>query len=241
MPDRFNLLKLLSFRARRDLALLMMGVGLVLAGAVVYWAGFPVWGGTLTFLGVIAVPVGLKWWDDFERLGVAACVLSALLMLQGFHFLEHAVQMVQFYLLDRPPVFAQGLISSLNIEWVHVTWNLIVWILTVYLLRRGMNGFWGWTLLIWTTAHTLEHVYLIARYLQMVQEVRALGLSDYGVMQALPGILGRDGLLAENNLCTSVPGLTTLPRVAIHFIWNLGETLLLVLAAQSSLSRLIRR
>lgn len=237
---RFNLFRLLSFRTRRDLALLFAAIGLVLAGAGVYWAGFPIWGGTITFLGVIAVPVGLKWWDDFVRLGVAAGVLSALLMLQSFHFLEHAVQMVQYYLFNRPPALSQGLISSLNVEWVHVIWNSIVLVLTIYLMRKGLAGFWGWVLVIWTTAHTMEHLFLLVRYLQMLQEVKALGLPTYSVVQALPGFFGRDGWLSESGLCGQIWGLTTLPRVAIHFFWNLGETSLLLVAAQVNLSRLIQ-
>lgn len=235
-----NLIDLLSFRNRRALALLGAAIGLVLAGGGVYGAGLPIWGGTLIFLGTVVVPVGLKWWDDFVRLGTAACVLSALLMLQAFHFTEHSVQMVQYYLLDRPPALSQGLISSLNIEWVHFSWNLIVLALTVYLVGKGMRGWWAWALLAWTTLHTLEHAYLLLRYLQMSRELSTLGLPGFGVAQALPGILGRDGWLAENNLCSSIPGLTTLPRVAIHFIWNLGETTLLLIAAQVSLARLIR-
>lgn len=240
-PLPSNVFKLLSFRTRRDLALLFAAMGLVLAGVGMYSLGFPIWGSTVTFLGVIAVPVALKWWDDFAKLGVAAGILSALLMLQSFHFLEHTVQMVQYYLFNRPPALSQGLISSLNVEWVHVIWNCIVLILTVYLFRQGMRGLWGWALLLWTTAHTIEHLYLLSRYLQMLQEVKALGLPNYGVVQALPGILGRDGWLAESNLCGQIWGLTTLPRVAIHFIWNLGETSLLLIAAQTTLPRLIRK
>ncbi|GIW23903.1 hypothetical protein [Meiothermus sp.] len=235
-----SLAGLLSFRIYRELLLLLGALGLVLAGVGVYGAGLPVWGGTLVFLGVVAVPVGLKWWDDFRRLGAAAFVLSALLMLQGFHFLEHTVQMVQYYLFNRPPILSQGLISSLNVEWVHFLWNVFVLSMMVFLLRRGLRGFWGWALLGWTTAHTLEHTYLLLRYLQLQAELGALGLSGFQVAQALPGILGRDGWLAENNLCTGVPGLTTLPRVAIHFLWNLGETGLLLLAAHTQLARLIQ-
>lgn len=238
--SREGLLELLDFRNRRALALLAAAVGLILAGAAVYGAGMPVWGGSLIFLGTLAVPVGLKWWDDFRRLGVAAFALSALLMLQGLHFVEHATQMVQYYLLDRPPALSQGFISSLNIEWVHFIWNLAVWVLTVYLLRRGMAGGWGWALLLWTTGHTLEHAYLLARYLQVMQELVALGLPGFGVSQALPGILGRDGWLAESNICGQIPGLTTAPRVTIHFFWNLGETALLLFAAHFNLSRLIQ-
>jgi hypothetical protein len=235
-----NLINLLSFRDRRALALLALGVGLVLAGFGVYSVGMPVWGGTLVALGVLAAPVGLKWGDDIRMLGTAAGLLSALVMLQAFHFSEHAIQMVQFYLLNRPAVLSQGLISSLNIEWVHFIWNVVVLVLTIYLFRAGMQGFFGWALLIWTTAHTLEHTYLLVRYLQVGAELKALGLSGFQVSQALPGILGRDGLLAENGLCGSIPGLTTLPRVAIHFIWNLGETVLLLGAAHFGLSRLIQ-
>ena len=236
-----NLVRLLSFRDRRALALMALGVGLVLAGFAVFQIGMPIWGGTLIALGVLAAPVGLKWGDDIRMLGVAAGVLSALVMLQAFHFSEHAIQMVQFYWLNRPAVLAQGLISSLNIEWVHFIWNVVVLALTIYLFRAGMRGLFGWALLIWTTLHTLEHTYMLVRYLQMSAELKALGLSGFQVAQALPGILGRDGLLAENGLCGNIPGLTTLPRVAIHFIWNLGETVLWLAAAHFGLSKLIRR
>jgi len=237
--SKTKLAELLSFRTRRDLALLCGAVGLVLAGGAVLGAGMPVWGGTLMFLGSIAVPVGLKWWDDFTRLGAAACVLSALLLLQGFHFVEHGTQMVQYYLLNLPPAQSQGLISALNVEWVHFIWNVIVLICTVFLLRRGMRGFWGWALLVWTTAHTLEHLYLLVRYLEISSELARLGLPAYSVAQVLPGVLGRDGWLAESGICGQIPGLTTLPRVAIHFGWNLGETLLLVAAAHRNLTRLM--
>lgn len=240
-PAPQNLFDLLSFRNRRAIALLATAIGLILAGGAVYGVGMPIWGGTLIFLGAIVVPVGLKWWDDFRRLGVPAMVLSVLLMLQAFHFTEHTVQMIQYYLLGRPPALSQGLISGLNIEWVHFIWNLIVWALTIYLVRSGMRGFWTWALLGWTTLHTLEHTYLLLRYLQLLREMNLLGLSGFGVSQALPGVLGRDGWLAENNLLGSIPGLTTLPRVAIHFIWNLGEAALLVVAAHFSLSGLIQR
>lgn len=235
-----SLVDLISFRVYQELFLLSGALGLVLAGVGVYGAGLPIWGGTLVFLGVIAVPVGLKWWDDFTRLGAAALVLSVLITLQGFHLLEHTLQMAQFYVLGRPPILSQGLISSLNIEWVHFLWNVFVLVLTVFLLRCGLRGFWGWALLFWSMAHTLEHTYLLLRYLQLQVELSALGLTGYQVTQALPGILGRDGWLAENNLCTGLPGFTTLPRVAIHFLWNLGETTLLLMSAHTGLSRLVQ-
>jgi hypothetical protein len=239
MPSVKQLPQLLSFGARRNLALLCGAIGLILAGNAVLGAGMPVWGGTLIFLGSIAVPVGLKWWDDFARLGPAACVLSVLLLLQGFHFVEHLTQMVQYYLLDLPPAQSQGLISAFNVEWVHFVWNSIVLICTAYLVRRGMRGVWGWALLAWTTAHTLEHLYLFVRYLEISRELSALGLPATGPAQVLPGILGRDGWLAESGICGRIPGLTTLPRVAIHFGWNLGETALLFIAAQYNLGRLL--
>ncbi len=39
---------------------------------------------------------------------------------------------------------------------------------------------------------------------------------------------------------TNLIGLTTLPRVAIHSCWNIGEMLLLVLAARESLPQLVK-
>jgi hypothetical protein len=236
-----SLIDLFRLRQRTTLFAAAACVGLLVAGVAVTRAGLPTWGGTLIFLGVIAVPASLKWRDDLVAWGVAACVLSVLLALQGFHTVEHIVQLVQFYILNRPGIESQGLISSLNVEWVHFIWNWLAWGCIAYLVRNGMKGVWGYPLLAWVTLHSLEHTYMLLHYLHVAAELGALGLPQFGAAQVLPGVLGRDGWLANNVLiCRGIPGLTSLPRVAIHFYWNVGEMTLLLLAARESLPRLIK-
>jgi hypothetical protein len=236
-----NLLDLLRLRGRTALITLAAVMGAILAGIFVTRAGLPIWGGTILFLGIIAVPVSLKWHDDLVSLGTAACVLSVLLALQGFHTIEHIVQLMQFYVFDRPGIQSQGLISSLNVEWVHFVWNWLAWGLVAYLFKNGMRGIWSYPLMVWISLHTLEHTYMLLHYLHVAAEVGALGLPQFSAEQVLPGVLGRDGWLANNILlCRGIPGLTTLPRVAIHFYWNVGEMTLLLLAARESFPKMIK-
>lgn len=237
-----RLLDLARFRGRTALLLVAVALGLLLSGTVVARSGMPVWGGTLTFLGMVAVPVGLKWHDDFVRWGLGVTLLGVLLALQGFHTVEHIVQVTQFYLLGRPGIGSQGLISSLNIEWVHFTWNWVAAAAVYALFARGMRGVWGWALVAWVTAHSLEHTYMLYHYLSIKQTTFALTMNCFPAGQALPGVLGRDGWLATHApALRSIPGLLSLPRVMIHFNWNLGEMTLLLLAARSGLPHLLPR
>lgn len=66
--------------------------------------------------------------------------------------------------------------------------------------------------------HTVEHIVQVAQFY----------------------ILGRDGWLATNLPSSRlIPGLASLPRVMIHFNWNLGEMALLLLSGRSSLPALL--
>ncbi len=58
--------------------------------------------------------------------------------------------------------------------------------------------------------------------------------------QGLPGILGRDGWLAYSGLCGRIPGLTTASRIDVHFWWNTGEIVLLLLASHPFLKERLR-
>jgi hypothetical protein len=237
---RVTLLELLRPRRRTGLVALGAGLG-VLLGYMLTRMGFPVWGATVAFLAVMTIPASLKWRDDLERFGVAAGVLSVLLALQGFHTVEHVVQLAQFYLFNQPGIESQGLISSLNVEWVHFVWNWLAWAGVVYLVRAGMKGLWGYPLLTWVTLHSLEHTYMLLHYLHVTAELGLLGQPMFQASQVLPGILGRDGWLANNlAFCRNIPGIASLPRVAIHFYWNVGEMTFLLLAARESLPRLVR-
>ena len=113
----------------------------------------------------------------------------------------------------------------------------------VFLMFRGMRGFWGWALLAWATAHTLEHTYMFVRYLEVSAELRALGLGDV-TAQGLPGVIGAGGWIDLNAgqgtraFCSLlIPSVTTADRVDTHFVWNAGEVLLAILAVHVLLRR----
>jgi hypothetical protein len=60
----------------------------------------------------------------------------------------------------------------------------------------------------------------------------------------LAGVLGRDGWLALSSVTrgtfvSHLPGLTTATRLDIHFWWNMGETTLLILAANTFMCDLL--
>lgn len=200
----------------------------------------PLWAATLIAVAVAAIPWTLKWRDDLRRVGAAATALAILLALQGFHTVEHTVQLLQVYLLDRPAARALGLVTAANAEWIHLAWNAAVLLGVGWLTARGMRSRWAWLLLAWAGLHTAEHGYLFVRYLQVAAEANALGVGGQGVLQGLPGVLGRDGWLALQSWCGRIPGLTTAPRVVVHFAWNAGEIVLLVLAARAGLPGLLR-
>jgi hypothetical protein len=234
-----SLLDLTDFGQRRRLALMFIS-SLALAGVLVGVAGLPIWGGTIGVLAALLLPLGLKFHDDLERWGLAVCVLGVLLALQAFHTLEHIVQLVQFYVFNNPGINSQGLISSLNVEWVHFIWNWTVWGILVFLFFRGMRTVWVYPLLLWVTLHSLEHTFMLLNYLHVLAELEAFDLPAFQAAQVLPGILGKDGWLAQNSLlCRAIPGLTTLPRVAIHFYWNIGEMTLLLLTAATALPKMV--
>lgn len=88
-------------------------------------------------------------------------------------------------------------------------------------------------------AHTLEHTYMFVRYELVLAELRRMGITGV-TAQGLPGILGRDGWLARSawtrgTFLSCIPGLTTAIRLDVHFWWNVGEAVLLLVAAHTYL------
>lgn len=233
---------LLHPRERTGQLLWASALGLVAWGIAVWRVGLPTWGAVTIFLGIVLIPAALKWQDDIRRYGVAVAALSVLLAMQGFHTIEHGVQMVQYHILNWPPFRSSGLLSAANTEWVHFVWNWAVVAAILFIMWRGrMRNVWAWALIIWALAHSLEHSYMMYRYLMVKQELVALGIPKEVVSaQGLPGILGRDGWLANSPICGRIPGLTTLSRIDIHFWWNTGEIILLLAAAQSYLKRVMK-
>ena len=236
---RFPILALLHPRERSWLVLaaLLLALGIGTLGVRVW--GWPLWWATALGLGLLLVPGALKWNDDLRRHGRVIMVLSILLAAQGFHTIEHTAQLIQYHILKWPPFASSGLISAANAEWVHFVWNWLVVALIMYLVRGGMRGMWGWLLLAWAFAHACEHSYMMLRYLEMSSELQRLGFPQLSA-QGLPGILGRDGWLArspatQGTFLCRLPGVTTAPRIDVHFWWNVGEIALLLPAAHSFL------
>jgi hypothetical protein len=233
------LLELLNPREQTWTVLIVLALGLVLGSLEMWLLGWPLWGATVTVLVLLLVPGVLKWRADLRRYGLTLMVLSVLLVAQGFHGFEHVAQWFQYHVLRWSPRQSGGLISPANAEWIHFVWNWTVLLAVIFVMRGGMRNVWAWLLLIWATAHTLEHTYLFVRYLQVLQELREIGITNIGG-QGLPGILGRDGWLVRSpwthgTIFARLPGLTTAIRLDVHFWWNVGETTLLFLAAHTFL------
>ena len=151
---------------------------------------------------------------------------------------------MQYHVLGWPLKASSGLISPLNAEIIHFSWNMAVLLVVIYLLTTGLRNGWMWLLLLWAVAHGAEHTYLFIIYLQEVQRLASEGL-PLSAAQGLPGFFGKGGLLATNTpasgpiafLCTFAPALTSAPRLDIHFWWNVGEIGLLLPAAHVSMRR----
>ncbi|MDQ6674969.1 MAG: hypothetical protein M3069_30245 [Chloroflexota bacterium] len=131
----------------------------------------------------------------------------ALVVTQTGHFLEHVAQMIQIHLFGLQGAAARGIFGSLDIEWVHFVWNTWVLIAVLVLLHPyGSNGWLRLTVLL-TGWHELEHAYIFSVYLQM-------------------GISGTPGLLSSGGL---IGGGLPLSRPDLHFLYNLAETVPLLL------------
>ena len=231
------LLELLDPREQTRTVLVLLAAGVAVAAAGMRWRGLPLWGATVAVL-LLLLPVAvLKWRGDLRRFGVTATVISILLAMQGFHSIEHAAQLIEYHLLNWPMRQSSGLISAANAEWIHFLWNWFVLIVAAYLVWAGMRNPWAWLLLAWSLAHTLEHTYLFVRYLDALSELRRMGVPNVPA-QGLPGVLGRDGWLAtsaatQGTFLCRLPGVTTAVRLDLHFWWNTGETLLMILAGNT--------
>lgn len=231
------LLDLLNPRQYTGIVLATLALGLGAVSVAMRLLNLPLWVGTMIVVGLLLIPGAIKWRSDMRLYGATATLLSILLAAQGFHTVEHLVQWFQYHVLNWTARASSGLISAANVEWVHFVWNWLVLAMVILLIRGGMRNIWMWLLLIWATAHTFEHTYMFIRYIQVLDDLRQMGVTNI-TAQGLPGILGRDGWLARSDatrgtfLCT-LPGLATAPRLDVHFWWNIGEIALLLPAGNT--------
>jgi hypothetical protein len=103
---------------------------------------------------------------------------------------------------------AQGIVGQLNIEWVHFTWNALVLVALLVLVPHFRTN--GWLIGVTPLAawHLLEHVVIIATYIQT-------------------GVSGTPGLLSSGGLLF---GGLPITRPDLHFLYNLAETIPILIA-----------
>ena len=133
-----------------------------------------------------------------------------LLIGQSVHFTEHIAQMVQIHLLGLSGAQAHGIIGVLDFEWVHFLFDAC-WIpicaYMLFVVFRKSNP-WLWVLIPVVTWHAIEHVTIMSYYLRT-------------------GRAGSPGLLASGG---AIAGGLPLTRPDLHFVYNLIEETLIVLA-----------
>jgi hypothetical protein len=237
-----SLLSLFHPRGQMRLFAGALAAGLLIGWLFVTRLSAPLWAAAVLVLGLLLYPAARKWGADRQRLGTPVMVLSILLVTQGLHTVEHITQWLQYHVLGWPLKASSGLISPLNAEIVHFSWNVMVLLVVIYLIGAGLRNLWMWLLLLWAAAHTAEHTYLFIMYIQEVQRLATADL-PIAAAQGLPGFFGRGGWLAANTpasgpiafICELAPGLVSAPRLDVHFWWNLGEVALLLAAAHVSM------
>lgn len=138
-----------------------------------------------------------------------------LVVTQGAHLLEHVAQMVQIHILGLAGPAAQGVFGALNIEWVHFVWNTWAIVAVLVLLRHFEANPWFWGTAILAAWHEIEHMTIMSVYL-------------------MSGKSGTPGLLAKGGL---IGGGLPLSRADLHFLYNLIETVPLVIAFVYQLRR----
>ena len=131
-----------------------------------------------------------------------------LVVTQSGHFLEHVAQMIQIHLLGLSGADARGIFGALDIESVHFVWNTWLLVAVFVLLVRFSANRWLWLTALIGGWHELEHLYIFSVYV-------STGTSG------TPGLLSLGGALG---------GGLPINRPDLHFIYNLVETLPLIVA-----------
>jgi len=188
-----------------------ISVGLV----ATFWLGWAIWQVAILVILAWLPPFFLKTVSIHRQYGWLA-FFFILVVTQGAHLLEHVAQMVQIHLLGLSGLQARGILGMLDIEWVHFIWNswvLICAVLLVFLFRKNP---WLWALLLISTWHEVEHVYIMSVFLRT-------------------GHVGSPGLLASGG---AIGGGLPLSRPDLHFYYNLLEELILIIAYLYQIQRL---
>ncbi len=129
---------------------------------------------------------------------------------QSVHFTEHIAQMIQIHILGLSGTQAHGIIGMLDLEWVHFVFDagwVPMCVYTLFFIFRKSNP-WLWFLAVIVTWHALEHFAIMSVYLRT-------------------GLVGTPGLLAHGG---AIAGGLPLSRPDLHFLYNLAEETLILIA-----------
>jgi hypothetical protein len=177
--------------------------GQVMAGI----QGWPLWAMVLaTLLPWVPILTRELVWTHRHYHWLA--LLYVLVLTQSGHFLEHVAQVYQIHVLGLKGAAAPGIFGALDIEWVHFLWNSWVLLAVAVLLSRFPKNPWLWALVPMTIWHEIEHSWIMVAFIRS-------------------GIAGTPGLLAAGGV---IGGGLPLVRPDLHFLYNLAETVPLILA-----------
>ena len=199
-------------RAGRLAITLVVSIAMVMLAAAL---NAPIW-----LVGVLGLAPWLLTITDvvvatWRTAGAWLALYFVLALTQTGHVMEHVAQVTQLRILGLSGEHAHGVFGALDIEWVHFVWNAWVMVAVVALLLGRQRNLWLWIAAPLAAWHLLEHTVLIVLYLVTGTE-------------GSPGLLAVGGLLANG-----VP----LARPDLHLVYNLVETLPLLIGFGAAMSR----
>jgi hypothetical protein len=139
-----------------------------------------------------------------------------LIITQGLHFIEHIAQIVEVDVVGLPRSQSRGIIGNLDAEYVHFFFDTFLLIGVIILLFRFRKNIALWVTFVVGVWHTAEHWYITYFY--------TFDRANFNPAPA-PGLHAHEGLLAKGGLLW--PN-SPLPRIELHFIYNLLFTIPLV-------------
>src|SRR5215471_3112650 len=176
---------------------------------LMHMMGWQLWLMALLILLVWSPILAMKTRDIYRQSRWLA-FFFVLLVAQSVHFTEHIAQMVQIHLLGLSGSQAHGIIGMLDLEWVHFAFDACwvpICVYTLLFVYRKSNP-WLWVLAVIVTWHAFEHIAIMSFYLRT-------------------GIVGSPGLLAHGG---AIAGGLPLIRPDLHFLYNLAEETLILIA-----------
>lgn len=179
---------------------------------------YPLWViGIVTFLPWVPILCSEALWKYRHYAWFA--LFEILLVAQSLHMIEHFAQLIEVDVVGWPRALSTGIIGTLNVEYVHFTFDTFLLIGTAILLfgkfRRNIAL---WIALIVAIWHAAEHWYIT--YFYTFDYPNYDPNNPHG-LHAQEGMLGRSGLLWPSS---------PFPRIELHFLYNLLYTIPLLCA-----------